>query len=1174
LNSVNSVLSKGATVSVKLFSMRTPNLKGILCLTALLTLYQISQAQVTNVSFGTEAINDKAILWLKSNGNQGVILPVIPNRSNFTGLNNSDDKGMMIYDASDNKVYFWNGSQWVEAGGGVGGGGAQTLTLSGNTFTLSGSPASNVNISTSAPASGQALVWNGSQWVATSLAGDVTGAVGSTVVSGLKGKTIPNLPSTTNALVYDGTAWTFQALSSTGEANTASNVGTGGQGVFKQKSALNLEFYKINAGSNKVTVALDGANNEVDIDVNNLNLVVAATQVTGLGTLATLSVIGSTQITDGSITSADLQDGAVTGNKISIPGASTGQVLKFNGSTWTAQADDVGAGATPTLANGQLLTGNGTSNSATAVTGDITLSGGAMTIKTNVVTTGMIQALAVDGTRIADNSVNSAKISDGTITSVDILDATVSSLDIANGGVATVDILDGAVTGAKIATTGASSGQVLKYNGTTWLPQNDDTGSGITLADGQLLTGNGTSNSATTVTGDIALSGGAMTIKTNVVTTGMIQALAVDGTKIADNSINSAKISDGTIASVDILDATISSLDIANGAVATVDILNGAVTGAKISTTGASLGQVLKYDGTTWLPQNDDTGSGGFSTANEVPRGDGTTLVSSNIYSDGTNVGIGTNAPRSILELMNGNLILSGSAGAPDDPVDIDFKTHVSTNLFKAKIWTDPAANTLWFSTSTTPASRKDITIDPNGNVGIGTTSPTQKLDVREGGISVTHSTSSATLNIHSPNVGGASNQITFQKGGVTNWALGGANIGSAGPTDFSLYNYTTASNALTVSSANGNVGIATTTPAYALTIGAGHFAMENSAQLIAKNSGGAYESYLWPRYSDDIMYLNYGAGGFAVRNNASANTMFMTSGGNVGIGTTTPQAPLHIASNAGTAGSILAYTLWNHFSGGFQFGASGNFTNNAIRADGNVWCNGFAFVATSDKRIKTVLGKTNNQKDLNKLMDIEITDYQFIDTISQGDRVHKKVIAQQLKAVYPNAINKTSGVIPNVFETAKQVKVEGKKTTIETSKPHQFVTGDEVKLVLEQGGEKQFKVTVLNEKEFEVGAVISGKIFVYGKNVNDLLTVDYDALTTLNISATQQLSKEVDSLKSKLNDKQQIQIEALKKELDEVKNEREVLKSENELLESKVNTIQQDVEEVKRVLGLQATKN
>lgn len=56
-----------------------------------------------------------------------------------------------------------------------------------------------------------------------------------------------------------------------GEANTGSNVGTAGVGVFKDKSGTTLRFKKINAGSNKVTITDDTANDEVDIDVNEAN---------------------------------------------------------------------------------------------------------------------------------------------------------------------------------------------------------------------------------------------------------------------------------------------------------------------------------------------------------------------------------------------------------------------------------------------------------------------------------------------------------------------------------------------------------------------------------------------------------------------------------------------------------------------------------------------------------------------------------------------------------------------------------------------------------------------------------------------------------------------------------------------------------------------------------------
>lgn len=76
-----------------------------------------------------------------------------------------------------------------------------------------------------------------------------------------------------------------------------------------------------------------------------------------------------------------------------------------------------------------------------------------------------------------------------------------------------------------------------------------------------------------------------------------------------------------------------------------------------------------------------------------------------------------------------------------------------------------------------------------------------------------------------------------------------------------------------------------------------GNILMNNAALVQARNAAGAYENVFWPRFSDNVTYLNFGTGGFNIRNNASAPVMFMQNGGNVGIGTTTPETRMQVGS-------------------------------------------------------------------------------------------------------------------------------------------------------------------------------------------------------------------------------------------------------------------------------------
>ena len=526
--------------------MKPLTVRGIICLVMLFGLFQSSHAQNSNVSIGTETIKDRAILWLKAEGNQGLILPVISNRSTFSGLNNSDDKGMIVYDNSDNKIYYWNGTAWIEAGGGSGGAN-QTLTLSGNTFSLSGSPASTVPLSSTTPATGQLLVWDGTKWVAANIGGDVTGAAGAAVVSGLKGQPLPTtLPSTANALVYNGIAWAFQPLSSTGEANTASNVGTAGVGVFKQKTGVNLEFQKINASSNRITVSQDVVNSEIDIDVNQANLSIASTQITGLGALAALSAITSAQLTNGTIIDEDISTAANINIAKLAPGTN-GQVLTTTGGIPTWSNPSAGGGTVTSVATGAGLTG-----------GPIVTTG-TISIAPNGVTNAHLADNAVTLTKVAANSVDASKIVDASITAADMQNAT--------------------ITADKLNASGANANDVLRYNGTAWVPAAVSAGGSVT----SVATGAGLTGGPITATGTISIAPLGVTnalLADNAVTNAKIAALAVELGKMAANSVDASKIVDASITGADIQNATI-----------TID---------KLNASGAVANDVLRYNGTAW----------------------------------------------------------------------------------------------------------------------------------------------------------------------------------------------------------------------------------------------------------------------------------------------------------------------------------------------------------------------------------------------------------------------------------------------------------------------------------------------------------------------------------------------------------------------------------------------
>lgn len=121
-----------------------------------------------------------------------------------------------------------------------------------------------------------------------------------------------------------------------GESNTASNVGASGEGVYKQKTGVDLEFKKVLAASTKVTVGSTADNVTVDVAEANLSLPNIGGTLT-----AAKGGTGQTSFTKGDLLVAT---GAATLAKVGV--GADGTVLKAD----SAQAAGVvwGAGGSST----------------------------------------------------------------------------------------------------------------------------------------------------------------------------------------------------------------------------------------------------------------------------------------------------------------------------------------------------------------------------------------------------------------------------------------------------------------------------------------------------------------------------------------------------------------------------------------------------------------------------------------------------------------------------------------------------------------------------------------------------------------------------------------------------------------------------------------------------------
>jgi len=416
------------------------------------------------------------------------------------------------------------------------------------------------------------------------------------------------------------------------------------------------------------------------------------------------------------------------------------------------------------------------------------------------------------------------------------------------------------------------------------------------------------------------------------------------------------------------------------------------------------------------------------------------------------------------------------------------------------------------FQVSIGGIDQRNLCIANNGYTGIGTSTPATKLQAltADGNYGITHTNGTITV---------------------------GTYIGSGGgwfgtQTNHPLYFFTNNSSALMALGTNGYLGIGAITPVNKLQIG---------------NAGG---------YSgNDIAFGNgTGVSGLVQTStlmtwSSTTDMAFMPRGnthGRVGINTTTPGYPLEVddyVTDSYINGADYAYLKLGYSPvGGYSATTttcSGCTADVSILAQANVMA--LEFDAASDARIKDISDVSNSLSDLNTLNKIEVTNYTLKDKIKNGNKPFKKVIAQQVETVYPQIVSRHTGFIPNVYQVTDKINKTNNGYILAFENGHHLSKNAKRIRLLAPGDnamEQYNIVDILSEKEVLIDApdLNGAKVFVYGEEVNDFRTVDYEGLTTLNISATQELSrllKEQQELMKKLNEK----VDALEKKLNRAEN-------------------------------------